>query len=66
MKKPGIATSMVYPSARLLATNWVPIVPPAPALLITTTGCLRMRSIASANGRACKSATPPGGCGTTN
>src|SRR6185436_14915932 len=48
-----------------MATDCVPTPPPAPALLVTTTGCLTSRSMAAASGRAVRSAMPPGGNGTT-
>ena len=38
-----------------------PTAPAAPVLFTTTTGFLRIFSIADATGRAVKSATPPGG-----
>src|SRR5690606_30595518 len=42
----------------------MPMPPPAPARFSTTTGCPRLRLIASATGRPTVSATPPGGKGT--
>ncbi|WP_382327073.1 hypothetical protein ACFJGX_21970 [Hydrogenophaga sp. UC242_50] len=43
----------------------MPMPPPAPARLTTTTDWLRWRAMASATGRPTTSATPPGGKGTT-
>src|SRR4029450_1951463 len=52
-------------SGLLVATNCMPTAPAAPVLLTTPTGFLSVRSSAAATGRAVRSATPPGGNGTT-
>ena len=59
------AMRIVYPSGFARATYCMPTPPPAPERFSTTTGCFRMRVIASASGRPVMSATPPGGNGTT-
>src|SRR6185369_5994399 len=59
------AMSKLYPSGLLLATNDIPTAPAAPVLFTTTTGFLSTFSSAAATGRAVRSATPPGGKGTT-
>src|SRR5262245_19379848 len=53
--------SKVWPSGFAAATNWAPTGPAAPALVSTTTGCLRIGSMAVASGRVTISLAPPGG-----
>jgi hypothetical protein len=43
----------------------MPTAPAAPVLFTTPTGFFSVRSKAAATGRAVRSATPPGGKGTT-
>jgi hypothetical protein len=55
----------VVPSAGDLATSSVPILPPAPGLFSTTTGCFHLSLSFCAMTRASASEAPPGVCGTT-
>src|SRR5688572_9397912 len=43
----------------------MPTAPAAPDLLTSSTGCLRIRSMAAARGRLVRSTWPPGGNGLT-
>src|SRR5215813_139975 len=58
---PVLCDSKVWPSGFAAATNWAPTCPAAPALVSTTTGCLRIGSMAVASGRVTISLAPPGG-----
>src|SRR6476469_1556448 len=58
---PVLCDSKVYPSGLAEATNCAPTCPAAPALASTTTGCLRIGSMAAASGRVTRSLMPPGG-----
>src|SRR5262245_33247478 len=58
---PVLCDSKVWPSGLAAATNWAPACPAAPALVSTTTGCLRIGSMAVASGRVTISLAPPGG-----
>src|SRR3954447_19782764 len=58
---PVLCDSRVYPSGLAEATNCAPTCPAAPALASTTTGCLRIGSMAAASGRVTRSLMPPGG-----
>src|SRR5258708_13866352 len=62
----GSAVMIVYPSGSARATKACPIPPPAPPLFSTTTFCPNVSDKWAARGRAAKSATPPGGNGTTS
>src|SRR2546421_8012947 len=55
----------VWPSAALLATKSAPMLPPAPGLFSTTTGCPRACCSFGAIRRAERSTGPPGAYGTT-
>ncbi|CFN75313.1 Uncharacterised protein [Bordetella pertussis] len=57
--------SSVCPSGLDLATSCVPMMPPAPARLSTTTGWPSMAESRSENARAARSVPPPGPVGTT-
>ena len=56
-----LCDSNVYPSGLAEAATCAPTCPAAPALVSTTTGCLRIGSIAAASGRVTRSLMPPGG-----
>src|SRR5215510_12235636 len=58
---PVLCDSRVYPSGLAEATTCAPTWPAAPALASTTTGCLRIGSMAVASGRVTISLRPPGG-----
>src|SRR4029078_10057968 len=60
---PVLCDSRVYPSGLAEATNCAPTCPAAPALASTTTGCLRIGSMAAASGRVTGSLMLPGGKG---
>ncbi len=57
----SIPLRMVWPSAAALATSAAATLPPAPALLSTTTACPRALLIFSASRREAMSEGPPGG-----
>src|SRR5262249_24925370 len=56
-----LSESNVLPSGLALAATCAPTWPAAPAFVSTTTGCLRIGSIAAASGRVTMSLAPPGG-----
>src|SRR5262245_8124870 len=58
---PVLCDSRVYPSGLAEAATCAPTWPAAPALASTTTGCLRIASMAVASGRVTMSLRPPGG-----
>src|SRR5438105_14279236 len=57
---------MVYPSGGALAMCWAAMLPPAPALFSTTTGCPTFSPSFCAMSRAAVSAPPPGAKPTVN
>jgi hypothetical protein len=59
------AISSVWPSGAALATSAVPMLPPAPARLSTTTVCFQISPSFCASRRATTSVLPPGAKGTT-
>ncbi|MOA25659.1 hypothetical protein D3C78_1463990 [compost metagenome] len=60
----GLTASRVWPSGADLATNSVPIAPPAPVLFSTMTACPYFAPSFSATIRAVESTTPPAENGT--
>ena len=64
VKGPLDAARMVYPSGSDLATESVPMEPPAPALFSITTDWPKILDISCATTRPAKSVACPGGQGT--
>src|SRR5664280_537966 len=58
---PVLCDSSVEPSGLAEAPTWAPTCPAAPALVSTTTGCMRTGSMLAASGRVTRSLMPPGG-----
>jgi hypothetical protein len=54
----------VWPSGAARATDSAPMLPPAPARLMTTTGCFHSSLMRAASTRETGSTAPPAGNGT--